>query len=186
MRWAELFRDLEAQAEAAAAAEFSGEVADRTRLERGRIRVVDRLRAGAGRLVAVVVLGGGTLRGEIVDCGPDWLLLAEEGGREALIALGAVLAVDGLDPRSAVEPGSEGVVGARCGLGVALRGLARDRAAVACVVSDGSVTTGTVERVGADHLELAVHAAGERRRRGAPLKLRLVPFAALAVVRRLD
>jgi hypothetical protein len=184
MRWAELFRDLEAQAEAVAAAELVGEVADRTRRERSRIRVVDRLRAGVGRDVAVTVSGGGTLRGAVLDCGPDWLLLAEEGGREALVALGAVLVVAGLDPASAAEPGSEGVVASRCGLGVALRGLARDRAPVTCVVLDGSSMTGTVDRVGADHLELAAHAVGERRPRGAAL--RLIPFEALALVRRLD
>lgn len=184
MRWTELFRDLEGQAEAAAAAELAGEVAERTRLESARIRLVDRLRAAAGRELALTVQGMGALRGAAADCGPDWLLLVEEGGREALVPLASLLGVVGLDAKVAAEPGSEGQVGARCGLGVVLRALARDRATVACTVLDGTTAIGTVERVGADHLELAVHPPGERRARGPAQGLRLIPFAALAVVRR--
>lgn len=184
VRWAELFRDLEGQADALASAELAGEVAERTRLELARIRLVDRLRAGEGRELGLTVLGAGALRGTVLDCGPDWLLVAEDGGREALVPLAAVLGVVGLDPRVAAEPGSEGAVSARCGLGVALRALARDRAAVGCTVLDGSTVGGTVERVGADHLELAVHPPGERRTRGAAQVLRLIPFGALSVVRR--
>lgn len=183
MRWAELFRDLEGQADALAAAELAGEVAERTRLELARIRLVDRLRAGAGRDVVVSLLGAGLLRGTLLECGPDWVLVAEENGGEALVPLAAVLAIIGLDPRSAAEPGSEGAVAARCGLGMALRALARDRATVACTSADGSAVGGTVERVGADHLELSVHLPGERAS-GAAQALRLIPFGALSLVRR--
>lgn len=183
MRWAELFRDLEGQADAMASAELAGEVAERTRLELSRIRLIDRLRAGEGRDVSLTVLGASVLRGTLVDCGPDWLLLVEEGGKDALVPLAAVLGIVGLDPRVSAEPGSEGVVHARCGLGIALRALARDRAAVACTVIDGSSIGGTVERVGVDHLELAVHPAGEPRRRSGAAP-RIIPFGAIAVVHR--
>jgi hypothetical protein len=180
-----LFRDLEGQVDAVASAELAAEVAERTRLELARIRLVDRLRAGEGRDLGVTVLGAGVLRGAMLDCGPDWLLLAEEGGREALVPLPAVLGVVGLDPGAATEPGSEGRLAARCGLGIALRALARDRADVGCTVLDGSTVAGTVDRVGADHLELATHQPGERRARGSGQALRLIPFAALSLVRRL-
>lgn len=185
MRWADLFRDLEAQADAIASAELAGEVAERTRLELARIRFVDRVRAAEGRALAVTVFGGGVLRGGVVDCGPDWVLLAEDGGREALVPLAAVLGIVGLDPRVAFEPGSEGPVAGRCGLGVVLRALARDRAGVTCTFLDGSDAAGTVDRVGADHLELAGHHVGERRPRGGAAALRVIPFAALSIVRRL-
>jgi hypothetical protein len=123
------------------------------------------------------------VRGTLLDVGSDWLLLGEGPGRDALVPAAAVLGIVGLDPRVAAEPGSEGEVGARCGLGLALRALARDRADVLCAVVDGSCVQGTIERVGADHLELVEHGPGERPRR-AEQGLRLVPFAALAVIRR--
>jgi hypothetical protein len=184
VRWTELFRDLEGQLAAASSVELAGEVADRTRRELARIRVVDRLRVCDEREIALTVLGAGVLRGPVLDTGPDWVLLGDGPGREALVPLAAVLGVCGLDPRAAAEPGSEGRVAARCGLGIALRALARDRAEVSCTVVDGSATGGTVDRVGADYLELAEHPPGERRGRGAAQALRLIPFAALAVVRR--
>lgn len=182
MRWAELFADLEGQFEAAEEAGVRGEVADRTRRELARIRITDRLRAGIGRPVAVTLPGAGTLRGTLADCGPDWLLLEGDPAGDALVPLYPVLGLTGLDPRAAGEPGSEGEVAARRRLGAALRAVARDRATVTCTLVDGSTLTGTVRRAGADHFEIAEQAPGERSRPDAGL--RLVPYGALAVLRR--
>lgn len=184
MRWSELFRDLEGQFEAAAAEELAGEVADRTRREFARIRLVDRLRPGVGRPVAVTLAGAGVLHGVLAETGADWFLLEDDRGAEVLVRLAAVLGLQGLDPRVAAEPGSEGEFAARCGLGIALRALARDRAQIACLLVDGSVADGTPDRVGADHLWLASGPPGERAPRAGTASLRLVPFAALAAVRR--
>lgn len=181
MRWTELFRDLEGQWEAAESAVLADEVADRTRRELARIRLVDRLRAGLGREIAVTVSGAGVLRGVLADCGPEWLLLEEHG--EALVSLRAVLGLSGLGPAAAAGPGSEGEVSARSGLARALRALARDRSEVLCVLVDGSACSGTVQRVGADHVELAEHPPGEHPRR-PDAGLRVLPFGALAVLRR--
>jgi hypothetical protein len=82
-------------------------------------------------------------------------------------------------------PGSGGQVFARLGLGSALRGIARDRMPVQVWLTDGSVVSGTVDRVGADFLELAEHGTGEARRRGDVTGVRTVPFGALALVRSL-
>ncbi len=182
MRWEALFGDLDAQFDQADAAELAGEVADRTRRELARVRLVDRLRAVTGRDVSVAVLGGGTLAGRLVDVGPDWVLLTESRGRDALVPLAAVVGLTGMGSRAA-DPGSEGLVVRRLALGHALRAVARDRAPVSCVLVDGSTLTGTIDRVGADFIDVAEHPPGEPRRPAAVRAVRSVPLAALAVVR---
>jgi hypothetical protein len=181
VRWEALFDDLEAQADALAAAELQAEVADRTRREHALLGLSDRLRETEGHPLAVTVWGAGTVHGRLLDAGVDWLLL-EETGRDVLVPLASVLGITGLGARSAV-PGSDGDVGRRLDLRWALRGLARDRAGVAVVLRDGSALNGTLDRVGADHVDVAEHAPGEARRAGAVRQVRLVPVTALALLR---
>lgn len=180
MRWERLFADLETELAAAEAAERDAEVAERTRAEAAKLRLVDRLRVAEAAEVTVTVLGGGDWSGVIADTGPDWVLLGGRRG-DVLVSLDAVRSVTGLPPWSAV-PGSEGRVAERFRIGAVLRGVARDRAAVRVVLRDGDGYHGTVDRVGADYLELAEHDPGEPRRAGAVRRVRLVPFRALAVV----
>lgn len=183
VRWQALFDDLEAQLDAVAAAELAGEVAERSRLAAARVRTADRLAAGVGLPVVVALPGAGTLRAVLRDSGADWLLL-DEGGREALVPLSAVLTVTGLPRAAAAEPEDPGGAVARAlDLRWALRGLVRDRAGVAVVLRDGTALSGTLDRVGADHVDLAEHPPGEARRVGAVRTVRLVPLAALAVLR---
>ena len=135
MRWEELFADLEAQLVAAEAAAEHAEVTDRSRREAAALTVVDRVRLSAGMHVQVRVEGGAAVEGEIREVGSQWLLVAERQGQEALIPLAAVVAVRGLGTLSGA-PGSAGLVFERLGLGAALRGIARDRAAVAVAAGD--------------------------------------------------
>ncbi|HEX6447475.1 MAG TPA: hypothetical protein VF053_20435 [Streptosporangiales bacterium] len=181
MRWERLFADLENELAAAAAAERDAEIAERTRTEVAKLRLVDRLRVAGGVEVTVALLGGGDWCGAVLDTGPDWVLLGRGHRGDALVSLDAVAAVTGLPPWSAV-PGSEGRVAERFRVGAVLRGIARDRAAVRVVLRDGGAHHGTVDRVGADFLELAEHDPGEPRRPGAVRRVRLVPFSALAAV----
>jgi hypothetical protein len=180
-RWQALFDDLEAQLDAAQAAELLGEVAERTRRETALLRLVDRLRAAQGALVAVSLPGSGVLRGRLLDAGTDWLLLDEGSAREVLVPLAAVLGVTGLGPQSSAP--EHGPVAKRLDLRWALRGLTRSRSGVALGLVDGTLVTGTLDRVARDHLDLAEHGLGEARRAAAVRQVRLVPLSALALVR---
>lgn len=183
MRWQALFDDLEAQAEALSRGDLDTEVRDRVRREVSLLRTVDRLTPAVGRPVQVHLQGAGLLHATLLDAGPDWLLLEEPGTREVLVPTSAVMGVGGLGPTSRT-PGSEGEVGRRLDLRWALRGLARDRSGVSVVLCDGTTLAGTLDRVGADYVELAEHGVAELRRAGAVRGLRLVPLPALALLRR--
>jgi hypothetical protein len=178
MRWERLFDDLEAQLDAAENEELAAEVADRSRREAARLRFVDRLRGNAGRPV-VVTIPGGQVEGWIGRVGADWVLLETHQKADVLVPLAAVLLVQRLGSVSA-EPGSEGAVSARLGLGHVLRAVARDRSEVSVFLTDSSRRTGRIDRVGADFLELAAHEPGEP---GRVTETLTVPFCALAAVR---
>ena len=110
------------------------------------------------------------------------VLLALADGRGALVPLGGVLALSGVGSRSEV-PGSEGEVERRFDLRFALRRLVRDRAPVEIVLVDGTAVAGTLDRVAADHVDLAQHAADEPRRARAVRQVLLLPLTAVALVR---
>jgi len=181
MRWRRLFDDLEAQAEAADDAELLAEVAERSRREAALVHLVDRVAAAIGAPATVHVLGAGRVQGVLADAGVDWLLLEEPGAGEVLLPLDAVLGVSGIG--AAAAPPDASAVGRRLDLRWALRGLARSRTGVRLVLVDGSVLPGTLDRVGADHVDLAEHGRGEARRAAAVRQVSLVPLAALAAVR---
>lgn len=184
MRWEALFGDLEAQAQALDREELDAEVRDRVRRETALIGLADRLAPSVGRPLQLHVAGAGLLLATLVDAGPDWLLLAEAEDREVLVPLRSLLAVAGVRP-GAQAPALGGDVGRRLDLRWALRGLARDRAGVGAVLRDGTALAGTLDRVGADHVELAEHAAGEPRRAATVRGVRLLPLDALGLLRRL-
>jgi hypothetical protein len=180
MRWTALFDDLEAQLEAAQAAEQAAEVAERSRREAALLGLLDRLRPAVGTAIGVHLPGPVVLRARLLDCGADWLLLEEQGGREVLVALRAVLGVTGAGRTAVVTTRS--AVAKRLDLRWALRGIARSRTGVSVGLTDGTLLTGTLDRVGTDHLDLAEHAPGEARRAAAVRQVRLVPLHALVQV----
>jgi hypothetical protein len=183
MRWDGFFDDLEAQAAAISAAERDAEIEDRTRSEVGRLGLVDRLGGAIGSQVRLSCLGDLTLTGHLARLHPEWLLIVEDGGREAMVALSAVLAVGSLGLLSAA-PGTMSVVDSRLSFALALRGIARDRSAVKLHLADGSVLDGTLDRVGADFVELAEHPVGEVRRRSAVRQQWVVSTRAVVALRR--
>jgi hypothetical protein len=71
---------------------------------------------------------------------------------------------------------------ARLGLTVVLRDLCRRRHPVGLFVR-GAQLFGTIDRVGRDNFDLAVHEPGEPRRQSAVTELRVVALSQLMLVR---
>lgn len=201
MRWDRLFADLEARFDELADADAAAEAADRERVAIGAVQAIQRLSGAIDRPIRVRLAGGASVGGVLTTVGPDWLLLTQGHGRDCLVALGAVTAVEGLTSSTGPEMTS---LAHRLDLRRALRGLARDRSPVAVGLtgwtggSAGSGVgagaygptgseelTGTIDRVGADFLEIAVHAAWEPRRAGTVRSVALVPLAGIVLVRAL-
>jgi hypothetical protein len=184
MRWRQLFADLAAQFAEAEAEVERGEIASRARYELGTVALADRLRGAVGARVGLRCRGADRVTGVLADVGVDWVLLEDDGGADVLVALPAVLAVGGLG-RLTGSAEDAGPVRRRLDLRRALRALARDRSAVRMVLVDGAVLTGTMDRVGADFVELAVHEADEWRRTSAVRGVEAIALAGVAVVRTL-
>lgn len=176
MRWDALFDDLEAQLEGEQRTALDAEVAERVRIERGSVTLVDRLRAHVGTSL-VLDTGPAVVRGALRDVGADFVLVGDEGGGYSVVPTAALVGVVGLGRAVAPSPGA---VLRRLGLTSALRGLARDRVEVR-VVTDRSEVRGTPASVGADHLDLVTLLAGERD--AGPASVRTVPLSAVRVVR---
>lgn len=180
MRWERLFDDLEAQVAAAEAEELTAEVAERVRIEHGRVPLVARWRAAAG-LAVTVGCDGERFAGTVVRVAADAAVLAEATGGQTLLPLAAVDWVTGLS-RAAVT-GDPGPVAAGVGLRTLLRAAARDRLPVRARLRGGSVVTGTIDTVGADWIELAEHPIDEPRRPAAVRAVRVIPLLALVALR---
>ena len=199
MRWDRLFSDLEARFDEIADAEAVAEMPDRQRVAAGAVGLSQRLAGSLGQPIRVRVAGGTAGGGVLSRVGPDWLLLAEGHGRDVLVATRAIALVEGLTAATALPLSP---VALRLDLRHAVRGLARDRSPVAVLVAGGAVSgptgaaepgstlsgteiIGTIDRVGADFAEVAVHAPWEPRRAASVRAVVLVPLAAVLLIRAL-
>ena len=174
MRWDQLFDDLESQLESELGADDADVRAEEERLRLGRLALRDRL----------IGVGGKRLIVRPMAFGRDWLsgeLIAESHRRtQCVVPLSAVAAVV-LGPHeldaSLTEPsGDHARVLDRIGFSFVVRDLCRRRAAVT-IVTDAGDQHGTIDRVGRDHCDLAVHESGQPRRAGLVRELRILPFA---------
>jgi len=142
---------MEAQLAAGRLADVRAEVAELARAERASVTLSARVRASVGQRLRVRVDGGEQVDGTLLEAAPQWLLLATPPARRVIVPLSAVAAIDGLATDAAP---AAGVVESRLGLGQVLRALARDRVGVR-VSAGGVEVVGRLDRVGADHLEVA-------------------------------
>jgi hypothetical protein len=179
MRWERLFDDLEARLEAQGRADAEAEAVDLVRAERARLGVLDRLRAQMGATLVWSLAGGRSpVSARLLDIGADWVLVGADRG-QMLIPIAAVQTIGGLS-RSALPDPSEVV--RRLGIGLVLRGLSRDRALVSVRLADDRTVSGTIDRVGADHIDVAVHPQDVPRRAPAVLEVRCVLLTAIVAV----
>ena len=193
MRWDHLFDDLEGQLERELTAEEQDLGVEEERLRLGRLSVRDRLVAlhEAGHPISLTLTTGDRL---VVECdafGRDWLSAVVVDGTvcatRCIVPLACVASVS-LAPEHVEsslaqtrDARAEASLSMRLGLPFVLRDLCRRRWALALVV-ESSTLSGTIDRVGRDHLDLALHEAGSVRRSSAVMEVRIVPLERIALV----
>jgi hypothetical protein len=194
MRWESLFEDLEGQLEQELDAEELELRAEEERLRIGRMTLRDRVVAAAhfgdGETAVELSLADGSfLALRLSTYGRDWLAGESTGelGRHGPVIV-PVTAVAALSLRSDLVSSSLEIAPAgpplaeRLGLAFVLRTMCRRRRAVELTLPGGRLH-GTIDRVGRDHLDLAVHEPGTSRRPEAVRQICVVPFAQVLLVR---
>jgi hypothetical protein len=183
MRWDALFTDLEAQLAASERLNLDAEIADRMRTEAAAVELADRLRGSLGLRIGVQVSSGLVFEGTLSHAGSQALVL-HDPRHQVLVPYAAVVTYAGLSRLAVGEPSR---VRQRLGLASALRGLARDRTRLSVLTMRGAgpeaPVHGVIDRVGRDHLDLAVTEEGEDRRPANVRHMVTIPFAALAALR---
>lgn len=194
MRWDSLFDDLAGQLDDELAVDDDAVRIEAERLRRGRLALRERLVALCGDAdtpgpLVVELVDGTTWRLRVRSIGKDWLQAdsGTPGGREVVVPLDAIAAVAltqtqidwSLDDVVVREPRLLD----RLTVSFLLRDLCRRRAAVVVRTRTGS-WTGTIDRVGRDHLDLAVHEPGSPRRSRGVEQTRVIVLAQVVVVER--
>ncbi|TFD31143.1 hypothetical protein [Cryobacterium cryoconiti] len=207
MRWDNLFDDLEGQLEHELNTEEIDLRAEEERLRLGRLSLRNRLTslvqtpAGPARgaaagvrsdtgVLRIVLAMGETITVRPTTFGRDWLAgdLLDSGaaGSQCVLPLAAIAGVvlrrEEVSGSLGIEPESAARVVDRIGLAFVLRDLCRRRASVE-VHTRAGVLPGTIDRVGRDHVDLALHAAGTLRREAEVRNYRIVPVAEIQLVR---
>jgi hypothetical protein len=199
MRWDNLFDDLESQLERELSAEELDVSAEEERLRLGRLGVRDRLIAihadAASRSdysIRLSLVSGERMTVRPATFGRDWFsadVLGDSSRVERCIVVLSGIAGISLEPtevaaslRPSDLPDGHPSLSERLGLPFVLRDLCRRRRSVELVLS-ASTVRGTIDRVGRDHVDVAVHERGSARRESAVSEVRLVPLAAVLMVR---
>ncbi len=191
MRWDRFFEDLQDQFDAEWEAERAILDTEGERLRLAKVGLRERLvELGRGdpatrAEVSFELRDDSTVTGRVSAIGADWVGV-ESAGRTGIIPVGSIAAIglDHADMLRSARPGPDGHASLteRMTLGFVLRDLVRRRVPVTVLTAHGRALTGTIDRAGADHLDLALHEPGSARRAEAVRGHRLVPFAAVAWV----
>lgn len=195
VHWDRLFEDLEDQLASEWESERAALDAESERLRISRLELRDRLRVvgAAGASATIDLPGRHRIRAGLRALGADWIAVAPTEHESAraiptmiLIPLQAVRGI-GVDHGMLLASleradGVASVLHERMTLGFVLRDLARRRVAVRVIGIDGSDVHGTIDRAGADHLDLALHDPGAARLAAAVRGFVMIPLHAIAWV----
>ncbi|MCU1506736.1 MAG: hypothetical protein QOG18_2221 [Microbacteriaceae bacterium] len=202
MRWDNLFDDLESQLEQELTAEEIDLQAEEERLRLARMSIQDRVFAiygsmgtAEGSAIRLLLKSGETISVRPAAFGKDWFSadLVDDAQRHSqcvvpIHAIAALVLTREQVAQSLGEPAASGStasprgISARLNLAFVLRDLCRRRRSLELHLP-GSVLHGTIDRVGRDHLDLAVHEPGTARRENEVTHYRLVPFEQVLFVR---
>jgi hypothetical protein len=199
MRWDNLFDDLESQLEQEISAEEVDLRAEEERLRLGRLSLRDRILSlhncnaqDASFSIRLFLGNGEAISVRPSTFGRDWfsasLVDDSTRERECVVPIAAIAGVSLsrsqiLQSLGAVpgEPGRESLP-ARLSLTFVLRDLCRRRSSLELHTVAGNLV-GTIDRVGRDHIDFALHEHGVPRRESAVTQSRIVPLSQLLLVR---
>ncbi|MCU1401807.1 MAG: hypothetical protein JWM70_131 [Microbacteriaceae bacterium] len=202
MRWDNLFDDLESQLEQELTAEEIDLQAEEERLRLARMSIQDRVFAIYGSMgtaeasaIRLLLKSGETISVRPAAFGKDWFSadLVDDAQRHSqcvvpIHAIAALVLTREQVAQSLEESAASGStasargISARLNLAFVLRDLCRRRRSLELHLP-GSILHGTIDRVGRDHLDLAVHEPGTVRRENEVTHYRLVPFEQVLFVR---
>ncbi|MGL4255738.1 MAG: hypothetical protein ACRCSL_05340 [Microbacterium sp.] len=193
MRWDRFFEDLEGQLASEWEAERAALDSEAERLRLSKVALRERLVQliggdAPGSALSLDLSDGTALRGRVTGVGADCVAILPAEGRPGAVVV-PLLAIAGIGMphhdllRSARPAPARSALADRLTFGFVLRDLVRRRAGVAVHMSGGRVFHGTVDRAGADHLDLALHDPGAPRRSDAVTGHRIVPYASISWVR---
>jgi hypothetical protein len=191
MRWDRFFDDLEDQIASEWEAERAALESEAERLRVSRLALRERLETLLPLdvdppTVALELVDDTIVRAPLAGLGADWVLAAPWGSRTgaALVPLASVvsLGIPHDEMLRSARPGgpTSSAVSRRATFGFAVRDLVRRRSGVSVHLVNARSVSGTVDRAGADHLDLAVHDAGAVRRASEVTAYRVIPFSAIA------
>ncbi|MET0296968.1 MAG: hypothetical protein ABW024_06175 [Microbacterium sp.] len=193
MRWNRFFDDLEDQLASEWEAERASVDSETERLRVSRLSMRERWQSvlqapGSPRHPSFDLADGTIATGAITAVGADWVALEADQPRprttlipsEAIMGVGMPQA----DLERSVRPATSAAadLSARMTFGFVLRDLARRRMCVSVHDVRGRALTGTIDRAGSDHLDLALHEPDAPRRSAEVTGHRMIPLAAVAWV----
>lgn len=202
MRWQRLFQDLEDQLERETDAELEDIARDEERLRIARLSLAQRLRSLVSRSDSArsdertprllsLRIGDKDVECSVSRVGRDWMLIEIASpsifAGSALVPLAAInsIRLTGVasDPRTLglLDGEAPTTLSHDIGLAFVLRDLARRRRHVR-VVSNSLELVGLIDRVGRDHIDVAMHGAGLARAESRSVTVCIVPQANIQMV----